>query len=109
MSGTSQAGAANAPVEYADASPEVRAVYDDIMATRKTDWVNNYWKVLANHPPSLRRMWAASKEIMGPGALDPADEGAHLHGGERDQRLQVLHRFARRRRPQEGHDAGTAR
>jgi len=37
--------------EYANASPEVRAVYDDIMATRKSDWVNNYWKVLANHPP----------------------------------------------------------
>jgi len=59
------------PVEYADASPEVRAVYDDIMATRKTDWVNNYWKVLAHHPPTLRRMWANLKEVMGPGALDP--------------------------------------
>ena len=41
------------------------------MATRKTDWVNNYWKVLAHHPPTLRRMWANSKEVMGPGALDP--------------------------------------
>ena len=59
------------PVEYADASPEVRAVYDDIMATRKTDWVNNYWKVLAHHPPTLRRMWSNLKEVMGPGALDP--------------------------------------
>jgi AhpD family alkylhydroperoxidase len=59
------------PIEYADASPEVRAVYDDIMATRKTDWVNNYWKVLAHHPPTLRRMWANLKEVMGPGALDP--------------------------------------
>ena len=59
------------PIEYADASPEVRAVYDDIMATRKTDWINNYWKVLANHPASLKRMWANSKEVMGPGALDP--------------------------------------
>jgi AhpD family alkylhydroperoxidase len=49
----------------------VRAVYDDIMATRKTDWVNNYWKVLAHHPPTLRRMWATSQEVMGPGALDP--------------------------------------
>src|SRR6202042_1634636 len=58
-------------IEYADSSPEVRAVYDDIMATRKTDWVNNYWKVLAHHPPTLRRMWALSKEVMGPGALDP--------------------------------------
>jgi AhpD family alkylhydroperoxidase len=59
------------PIEYADASAEVRAVYDDIMATRKTDWVNNYWKVLAHHPPSLRRMWANSKEVMAEGALDP--------------------------------------
>lgn len=63
--------AAAAPIEYAHASPEVRAVYDDIMATRKTDWVNNYWKVLAHHPPTLRRMWANSKEVMGPGAIDP--------------------------------------
>lgn len=61
----------NAPIEYSDASPEVRAVYDDIMATRKTDWVNNYWKVLAHHPPTLRRMWETSKEVMGPGAIDP--------------------------------------
>ena len=63
--------ASAAPIEYAQASPEVRAVYDDIMATRKTDWVNNYWKVLAHHPPTLRRMWANTKEVMGPGALDP--------------------------------------
>ena len=59
------------PIEYAAASPEVRAIYDDIMATRKTDWVNNYWKVLAHHPPTLRRMWANAKEVMGAGALDP--------------------------------------
>jgi len=59
------------PIEYAAASPEVRAVYDDIMATRHTDWVNNYWKVLANHPPSLRRMWDNVKQVMGAGALDP--------------------------------------
>lgn len=46
-------------------------MYDDIMAQRRTDWVNNYWKVLAHHPPSLRRMWANAKEVMGAGALDP--------------------------------------
>ena len=63
--------ATQTPIEYEDASPEVRAVYDEIMATRKTDWVNNYWKVLAHHPPSLRRMWANAKEVMAPGALDP--------------------------------------
>jgi AhpD family alkylhydroperoxidase len=63
--------AKRAPIEYAEAPPEVRAVYDDIMATRKVDRVNNYWKVLAHHPPTLKRMWANSKEVMAPGALDP--------------------------------------
>jgi AhpD family alkylhydroperoxidase len=63
--------AARAPIEYADASPEVRAVYDDIMATRKTDWINNFWKVLAHDPATLRRVWTNIKEVMGPGALDP--------------------------------------
>jgi AhpD family alkylhydroperoxidase len=58
-------------VEYGEASPEVRAVYDDIMATRRTDWVNNFWKVLASHPPTLRRMWENAKQVMAPGALDP--------------------------------------
>jgi AhpD family alkylhydroperoxidase len=58
-------------IEYADASPEVRAVYDDIMTTRKTDWVNNFWKALANDPPTLKRTWESIKQIMAPGALDP--------------------------------------
>jgi AhpD family alkylhydroperoxidase len=58
-------------IEYAAASPEVRAVYDDIMATRKTDWINNFWKALAHHPPTLRRTWESIKEVMAPGALDP--------------------------------------
>jgi AhpD family alkylhydroperoxidase len=58
-------------VEYDAASPEVRAVYDDIMATRKTDWINNFWKALAHDPVTLRRTWASIKEIMGPGAVDP--------------------------------------
>jgi AhpD family alkylhydroperoxidase len=58
-------------VEYADASSEVRTVYDDIMATRKTDWINNFWKVLANDPVTLRRTWESIKQIMAPGALDP--------------------------------------
>ena len=71
MGAAGKAGASAAPIEYADASADVRAVYDDIMATRKMDWINNYWKVLAHHPPTLRRMWANSKEVMGPGALDP--------------------------------------
>ena len=58
-------------IEYADASPEVRAVYDDIMTTRKTDWINNFWKVLANDPVLLKRTWEDIKQIMAPGALDP--------------------------------------
>ena len=58
-------------IEYENASPEVREVYDDIMATRKTDWINNFWKALAHDPVTLRRTWRSIKEIMAPGALDP--------------------------------------
>lgn len=58
-------------VEYADASPEVRAVYDDIMSTRKTDWINNFAKCLADDPATLRRIWETIKQVMAPGALDP--------------------------------------
>lgn len=57
-------------IEYGDANAEVRVVYDDIMATRKTDRVNNFWKALASHPPTLRRTWESIKSVMGPGALD---------------------------------------
>jgi AhpD family alkylhydroperoxidase len=59
------------PIEYAEASPAVRAVYDDIMATRKIDWINNFWKVLAHDPATLKRTWESLKQIMAPGALDP--------------------------------------
>src|SRR6266545_4743864 len=58
-------------IEYKEASSEVRAVYDDIMLTRETDWINNFWKALANDPVTLRRTWESIKEIMRPGALDP--------------------------------------
>ena len=58
-------------VEYADASPEVRSVYDDIMKTRGVDWVNNFWKALANRPAELQRVWETVKQVMAPGALDP--------------------------------------
>src|SRR5215212_2689425 len=57
-------------IEYGAASPGVRAVYDDIMATRKTDWNNNFWKAIAHDLVTLRRTWASVKEIMAPGALD---------------------------------------
>jgi AhpD family alkylhydroperoxidase len=58
-------------IEYVDATSEVRAIYDDIMATRGTDWINNFWKALAHDPATLRRTWESIKQIMGPGALDP--------------------------------------
>jgi len=58
-------------IEYTDASPAVRAVYDDIRATRKIENVNNFWKVLANDPETLRRTWESLKAVMAPGALDP--------------------------------------
>jgi AhpD family alkylhydroperoxidase len=57
-------------IEYGDAPPEVRAVYDDIMTTRNTDWINNFWKALASDPVTLRRTWESVKQIMAPGALD---------------------------------------
>jgi AhpD family alkylhydroperoxidase len=58
-------------IEYENAPADVRSVYDDIMATRKIDKVNNFWKALANHPITLRRTWENLKQVMSPGALDP--------------------------------------
>jgi len=60
-----------APIEYRDASPQVRAVFDDIKRTRQVDDVNNFWKYLAHDPATLIRTWQSVKEIMAPGALDP--------------------------------------
>jgi AhpD family alkylhydroperoxidase len=57
-------------IEYQDAPPETRAVYDDILNTRQTDYVNNFWKALAHDPALLRRTWEIVKEVMRPGALD---------------------------------------
>ena len=58
-------------VEYTDASADVRAVFDDIMATKGIDFVPNAWKVFASHPPTLKRLWYGLKEVMAPGTLDP--------------------------------------
>jgi AhpD family alkylhydroperoxidase len=58
-------------IEYEKASPEVRSVYDDIMKTRGVDWINNFWKALANDPKELARVWQNVKQVMAPGALDP--------------------------------------
>jgi AhpD family alkylhydroperoxidase len=57
-------------IEYADASPAVRAVYDDIRATRKSDFINNFWKAMAVNPEQLKRTWEGLKAVMGPGAID---------------------------------------
>ena len=58
-------------VEYSDAAPEVRAVYDEIMQARGTEWINNFWKALAHDPALLRRTWENVRQVMAPGALDP--------------------------------------
>ena len=58
-------------IEYENASLDVRAVYDDIRATRKTDYINNFWKAIAHDPALLKRTWESLKQIMAPGALDP--------------------------------------
>jgi AhpD family alkylhydroperoxidase len=58
-------------IEYREAGPEVRAVFDDIKRTRGIPDVNNFWKVIAHHPPTLKRTWESLKEVMAPGALDP--------------------------------------
>ena len=58
-------------ISYEDASPEVRAVYDDIMSTRQTDYINNFWRALAHDPVLLRRTWQSVKAVMQPGVLDP--------------------------------------
>src|ERR1039457_1952281 len=57
-------------IEYEDASLEVRVIYDDIMATRKVDRVNNFWKAIAHDPATLKRTWESIKQVMAPGALD---------------------------------------
>jgi AhpD family alkylhydroperoxidase len=60
-----------APINYEDATPEVRAVFDDIKASRDVPDVNNFWKYLARDPAILKRTWESVKEVMAPGALDP--------------------------------------
>ena len=57
-------------IEYENASPEVRAIYDDIMAIRQTDWINNFWRAMASDPVTLKRTWESVKQIMAAGALD---------------------------------------
>jgi AhpD family alkylhydroperoxidase len=58
-------------IDEREAGAEARAVFDDIKASRNTDWINNFWRALANHPPTLKRTWESLKEVMAAGALDP--------------------------------------
>ena len=58
-------------IEHANASDEVRAVYDEIRAARGVPDVNNFWKALAHDPATLRRIWNAVRDVMAPGTLDP--------------------------------------
>jgi len=97
------------PIDYADASPEVRAVYDDIKKTRGVPDVNNFWKYLARDPVTLRRTWESIKEIMAPGALDPLTKEMVYLSGFGDQWLRLLHRHPHRRRPQGRHDGSHVR
>jgi AhpD family alkylhydroperoxidase len=58
-------------IDEREASAEVRAIFDDIKKTRDTDYINNFWRVLANDPATLKRIWGGLKEVMAPGAIDP--------------------------------------
>src|SRR6185437_5253693 len=90
-------------IEESAANPEVRAVFDDIKATRNTDWINNFWKALANDPATLRRTWE-SQGGHGARRARPPDKGVDLSRGQRDQFLRILHGLARRRGEAAGHE-----
>jgi len=90
-------------IEYDDASAEVRAIYDDIMATRKTDWINNFWKAIAHDPVMLKRTWEDIKQIMAPGALDPLTKEM-IYVAVSVTKVRILHRFAHRLGDTQGHD-----
>ena len=81
-------------IEYQDASPEVRAVYDDIMATRKTDWINNFWKALARDPADVTAHLAEHQGNYGAGRAGCAHQRDGLSGGQRDEPVRLLHCIA---------------
>ena len=97
------------PIEYADASAQVRAVFDDIKRSRNVEDVNNFWKYLAHDPVNLERTWTSIKEAMSPGALKPAGQGIALRRRQRHQWLRLLHREPHRLRAQGRHDRGDVR
>ena len=57
-------------IEYSEANKQVREIYDDIMSTRNTDWINNFWKALACQPEVLERTWRSLKAVMAPGKIN---------------------------------------
>ena len=85
------------------AVPQLKAVFDDIRATRKSGFVNNFWRALANQPDLLQRTWTTVKEVMiEPGTLDPLTKKAGLYRRIHSEQLQLLHPFAHRRRARQG-------
>ena len=96
-------------IEYENATPEVRAVFDDIKRTRNVKDVNNFWKALANHPATLKRTWESLREVMQPGALDPLTKEmlyvAVSVANNCDYCIQLAHRV----RVRERDDPGTVR
>ena len=96
--------AAEGLIEYDIASAEVRAIYDDILATRKTDYINNFWKALANDPATLKRTWESVKQIMAPGALDPLTKEMLYVAVSVTNQCPYCIAFAHRRRPRQRHD-----
>jgi hypothetical protein len=93
-------------IEEGEASEEVLAVYADIKATRKTDWVNNFWKALANHPATLKRIWENIKQVMAPGALDSLTKELVYIAGQRHEQLRLLHSVPHRCGARQGDDGG---
>jgi hypothetical protein len=89
-------------IEYEQATPEVRAIYDDIMATRKTDWINNFWKALAHDPATLGRTWQSVKADHGARGAGCVDERNDLPRGERVEPMRLLHRGTYRGRAKGG-------
>ena len=57
-------------IDEATTNPRVRAVFDDIKATKRIDHVPNFWRALAAHPENLERVWSQLKAVMRPGKLD---------------------------------------
>ena len=94
------------PIEYADASPQVRAVYDDIKKARNVPDVNNFWKYLARDPVTLKRTWESVKEVMAPGALDPLTKEMIYVAVSVTNGCCLLHCHSYRRSAQGGHDRG---